>query len=145
MYWWFVFLLILHFSLIHIWIHVSQWLWLVFFPNSRMLWGRSQSRFRGGFGAAPGRVPRWGTRGGSGSAPGGSGPAFWPCPGGSRIVREVPAMLLGVSVQVPVQCVFLKVLLKGIEFSIGMQSGSFAFWNWFFYSGIYRFVTQTLC
>lgn len=27
-------------------------------------------------------------------------------------------MLLGVSVQVPVQCVFLKVLLKGVEFRI---------------------------
>ena len=53
--------------------HVSQWLWLVFFPNSRMLWGLSQSRFRGGFGAAPGRVPRVGNPGGSGSAPGGSG------------------------------------------------------------------------
>ena len=56
----------------------------------------------------PGRFPG-GNPGGSGSAPGGSGPAFWPCPGGSGMVREVPAMLLGVSVQVPVQCVFLKV------------------------------------
>jgi len=69
-------------------------------------------RFRGGSRTFPGNP------GGSGSNSGGSGPAFWPCSGGSGIVREVPAMLLGVSVQVPVQCVFLKVLLKGVEFRI---------------------------
>ena len=76
----------------------------------------------------PGRVPRVGNPGGSGSAnrevPARRSGRVREVP---ALVREVPAMLLGVSVQVPVQRVFLKILLKGIEFSIGMQSGSFAF------------------
>lgn len=83
LYWWFVFLLILHFALIHIWIDVSQWLLFVFFPPT----AECQSRFRGGFGAAPGRVPHGSPNGEPGRfrqrEPGGSGPAFWPCPGGS--------------------------------------------------------------